>query len=70
MSAKEAVKIMLIKSGRSLTDLVKILNEQTGKQDTPQNLSNKLSRGSLRYNEAEEIADALGYTIEWVPKQK
>jgi hypothetical protein len=29
------------------------------------NLSGKLRRGSLRYGEAVELADALGYDIVW-----
>ena len=29
------------------------------------NLSGKLKRGSLRYGEAVELADALGYDIVW-----
>lgn len=34
----------------------------------PQNLSQKLKRGSTTYDEAQNIADLLGYKIEWVEK--
>lgn len=34
------------------------------------NLSGKLKRGSLRYDEAVELADALGYDIVWQKREK
>lgn len=49
----------------TLTELTEIFNKKYNKNDTVQNLSNKLSRGSLRYDEAERIAKALGYEIKW-----
>ena len=33
------------------------------------NLSNKLQRESLRYKEAVQLADALGYDIQWVRRK-
>jgi hypothetical protein len=70
MPVKEAVKVLLAKCDITLTEVVKRLNEKYGRTDTVQNLSKKVNNGTLRYNEAEEIADALGYTIEWVPKNR
>ena len=34
------------------------------------NLSDKLKRGSLRYGEAVELADVLGYDIVWQKRGK
>lgn len=61
------IKAKIIESGHTMTDVVKILNER-GKEGSIQNLSQKLTRGSLRYDEAVEIADVLGYKIEWTRK--
>ena len=33
-----------------------------------QNLSNKLSRGTIKYSEIKQIADILGYEIKWIKK--
>jgi hypothetical protein len=54
-------------SGQTLQNIVKILNENRPQEEqtTPQNISNKLSRGTLKYSEAKEIANAIGFTIEW-----
>ena len=35
-----------------------------------QNLSNKLSRGTIKYSEVLEIAEAIDYKIVWLPKEQ
>ncbi len=69
MPVKEAVKILLAKCDVTLTEVVKRLNEKHNRSDTVQNLSKKINNGTLRYNKAEEIAEVLGYVIEWIPKK-
>lgn len=39
---------------------------QLDKQTPVQNLSNKLTRGSIRYDEVKEIATIIGMEIEWI----
>ena len=68
MSIKDEIKSLIIKSGWTMSDVVKALNEKHSRDDSVQNLSNKLSRETLKYKEAKEIADIIGYSIEW--KQK
>lgn len=68
MTLKEEIKILLIKSGYSMTDLVKALNEKYNRNDTIQNLNGKLTRETLKYREALEIADILEYKIEWTKR--
>lgn len=75
MPIKEIVKIMLVKSDITLTELVNLLNEKHKndidfKPDTIQNLGKKINRDTLRYREAEEIAEILGYKIEWIKMRK
>lgn len=65
MTAQKTIKKILIDEEMTLTKLIKTYNDYYNENDTIQNLSNKLSRGSLRYNEAEKIAKALGYQIKW-----
>jgi hypothetical protein len=68
LSIKEEIKIALIKSGLNLTQLNDELNKRRKTNYSVQNLSNKLTRGSLKYREAEEIADIIGFKIEWMKK--
>ena len=53
------LKKTLIDENKTLADLAKELDTQ------PQNLSNKLRRGSITYDYAQEIADKLGYDVKW-----
>jgi hypothetical protein len=80
MPIKETIKIMLAKTDVTLTEVINRLNnkheaifiptekEPVFKPDTVQNLSKKINRGTLRYEETEEIAELLGYKIEWIKK--
>ena len=68
MSAKEQIKIALIKKNKTLSNVVEELNQKYHRNDSIQNLSGKLSRNTLKYREAEEIAEILGMTIEWKEK--
>jgi len=66
VSIKNEIKSMIYASGWNMVDIVHALNEKYNRADTIQNLSNKLSRGTLRYKEVLEIAEILGYKIAWV----
>ena len=65
---KHEIKSIIIKSGWTMSDVVKKLNKKYSRIDTVQNLSNKLSRGTLKYREAKEIAEIIGYEIKWEKK--
>lgn len=65
MISREQVKILLVKENMSLTKLAEKLTEFTGKKYSQQNLSNKLSRDTLKYSEIYNIAQVLGYKIKF-----
>jgi hypothetical protein len=65
VGVKEDIKAIIVQSGWTMSNLVQALNEKFDRNDTVQNLSNKLSRGTLKYKEALEIAEVLGLKIEW-----
>lgn len=69
MPAKEEIKVMLARKNLSMRKLIELINEHYNRRDTVQNLSNKLNRDSIRYKEVEEIADLLGYKIEFKSKE-
>ena len=66
MSVREQVKILLLKRNMTITELAIRMTEYTGKKYSRQNLSNKLSKRTLRYEEFEIIAKILGYRIELI----
>ena len=63
MSAKEQLKIMLLKENLTIKELAPMLAQKTGRHYTPQSISSKLLRNSLRYDEFEDIANCLNYKI-------
>ena len=69
MAVKEDVKAAIAKAGLSLSAVNDELNRRHNTKYTVQNLSNKLARGSLQYREAVEIAEIIGFEIEWKPKR-
>ena len=48
-----------------MSEVVRTLAVVHGWSASVPNLSDKLKRGTLRYNEAIELADVLGYDIIW-----
>lgn len=65
MTVKTDVKSMIVQSGWTMSAIIDALNQKYNRKDTVQNLSNKLTRGTLRYSEALEIAEVIGYEIKW-----
>lgn len=66
MALKENLKAAIIKSGWTITSVVEEINKRNNTDYTVQNFSSKLSRGTLRYLEVEQVLEIIGYKIEWV----
>ena len=65
MDTRNQIKSYIVREGMTMADLVEKLAEQYGWSASVPNLSDKLRRESLRYKEAVELADALGYDLVW-----
>ena len=65
MALKEDLKAVIIKSGWTMTSVVDEINKRNGTDYTVQNFSSKLSRGTLKYVEVEQVLEIIGYKIEW-----
>ena len=67
---RNEIKSYIVKSGWTITNIVIALNEKYNTNTTSQNLSNKLSRGTIKYIEAKQIAEIIGFKIEWIELEK
>ena len=68
INIRNEIKAEIAKSGWTLTDIVKEMNRLHPEETTTsQNISNKLTRGTLKYSEALEIANITGRKIIWIP---
>lgn len=65
MNVKNEIKSIIVRSGMTMQQVVDLLSEEYGWSDSISNFTNKLSRGSLRYREAIQIADVMGYDLIW-----
>ena len=69
MNIRNEIKSYIIRTGWTMLNLVEGLSERYGWSSSVSNLSAKLQRESLRYKEAIQIADVLGYDIVWVKRR-
>lgn len=60
MNIRNEIKAHIVQEGTTMSEVVRTLAVAS----VP-NLSDKLKRGTLRYSEAIELADVLGYDIVW-----
>ena len=70
MDIRNELKSYIVKEGLTMRELVDMLADEYGWSDSVPNFSGKLRRGSLRYSEAVELADVMGYDIVWVKRKK
>lgn len=69
MNIRNEIKSYIIRTGWTMLNLVEELSERYGWSNSVSNFSAKLQRESLRYKEAIQIADVLGYDIVWVKRR-
>lgn len=69
MSVRKDIKTILIESDTTLTKVAEELGKIVGKHYTQSNLSQKLSRKTLKYEEAKLIGEILGYDLKFVRKR-
>lgn len=67
-SIKNQIKILMIEKNMTMKHLVEIMNKKYNRNDSIQNFNNKLTKGTIRYYEIIEIAEALDYDMVWLPK--
>lgn len=65
MDIQEDIKILLLKKHMTMKKLAEEMTLKGGKKMLTSSLSQKLSKGTLRYNELKLICEILGYTIEY-----
>lgn len=67
---RNEIKSYIVRSGYTMQEVVDRLSEDYSWSDSVSNLSNKLQRESLRYVEAVQFADALGYDLVWQKRRE
>ena len=65
MNIRNEIKAHIVCAGMTMQQVVDLLSDEYGWSDSVSNFSNKLARGSLRYEEAVQLAEVLGYELVW-----
>ncbi len=68
MNVRSIIKSYIVREDMTMSEVVVKLAELHGWSRSVPNFSDKLRRGSLRYHEAVEVADVLGYDIVWTKR--
>ena len=63
---KWEIKARITEAGYSMAEAVELMSTDYGWSDSPSNFSNKLAKGTLRYREVCQLAEAMGYDLIWV----
>ena len=69
-TTRNEIKARIFGAGLTMQETLERLHRKYGWSDSASNFSNKLQRGSLRYREAVELADVVGYELIWVPRTR
>lgn len=69
MSVKNDIKSYIVKEGLTVAKVAEMLNDKNSTEYTRQNLTKKINNESLRYTDAIDIADVLGYDIVWKKRE-
>ncbi len=65
MLVREQIKALLAQENMKMKELALKMQEITGKNYSLQNLSHRLKRGTVTYNEVLQISEILGYSIKF-----
>jgi hypothetical protein len=65
---KNELKGFFLSQGYTLDKIAQLVTEKCGRTESLQNLSQKLSRGSLKYTELLEILEAIGFKVDFTKK--
>ncbi len=66
MRVRKDIRMLLLENDMSITDIAKEMSKRTGKNISRSNISQKLLRGTLKYEEALLIGNILGYDLKFV----
>ncbi len=70
MNVRNEIKARIVQEGTTMSEVVRKLSVVHGWSASVPNLSDKLKRGTLRYSEAIELAEVLGYDIIWKKRRE
>ena len=65
MDIKTEIKVVIARRGTTLKKVCEELSKVTGKYYSYNNISNKMTRGTIKFYEVQEIFKILGYELSY-----
>jgi hypothetical protein len=66
---KNKIRGFIMSNGQTIDSVAQLISAKFNRPESLQNLSQKLTRGSIKFSEVVDIADVLGYNVEFVVKK-
>jgi len=66
MDVKSELKSVIAQNATTLKKVCEIIGQRKNQKVLPNNITNKLRRKTIKFDEVQEILDVLGYHIEFV----
>ena len=66
MDLKNEIKSLIAKQGLTLKSVCQAIEQKSNKKFSPNNITNKFKRGTIKYKEVKDILEVLDYHIEFV----
>lgn len=66
MDIRNELKSLIAKKGFTLKKVCELITENKNQKILPNNITNKLRRNTIKFEEVQEILNVIGYHIEFV----
>lgn len=66
MDIRNELKSLIAKKGYTLKKVCELIEASKNQKTLPNNITNKLRRRTIKFEEVQDILDILGYHIEFV----
>lgn len=66
MDVRNELKSIIAKKGYTLKKVCEFISQEKHQTILPNNITNKLRRKTIKFEEVQEILNALGYHIEFI----
>jgi len=70
MDVRSEIKSIIAKKATTLKRVCELIEETKKQKVQPNNITNKLRRKTIKFDEVQEILSVLGYHIEFVENKK
>jgi len=67
MDVRNEIKSIIAKKAQTLKNVCEMMTQKSDKTIMPNNITNKLRRGTIKFNEIQDMLDVLDYHIEFIP---